>query len=60
VADAGASLIDLSDAICPWDSCPVVLNGMIIFRDNHHLTATFAASLADRFAATLPDLAPPP
>ena len=53
---AGASLIDLSDTICPWDSCPVVLNGMIEYRDNHHLTATFAASLAEAFAATLPDL----
>ena len=52
----GASLVDLSDAVCPWDACPAVLNGMIVFRDNHHLTATFAASLADAFAATLPDL----
>lgn len=43
---AGARLIDLADAICPGTGkCPVVMNGMIMFRDDHHLTATFADSL---------------
>jgi peptidoglycan/LPS O-acetylase OafA/YrhL len=43
---AGASLINLNDAICPGTgACPAVLNGMITFRDQHHLTATFSASL---------------
>jgi peptidoglycan/LPS O-acetylase OafA/YrhL len=42
----GIPLIDLSQAICPGTGvCPVVMNGMIMFRDQHHLTATFAASL---------------
>jgi peptidoglycan/LPS O-acetylase OafA/YrhL len=44
---AGASLINLTDAICPGTgACPAVLNGMITFRDQHHLTAVFSASLA--------------
>ena len=43
---AGVSLINLNDAICPGTgACPAVLNGMITFRDQHHLTATFSASL---------------
>ena len=43
---SSASLITLTDAICPGTgACPSVLNGMIIFRDQHHLTATFATSL---------------
>ncbi len=43
---SGVPLIDLAEAICPGSGvCPVVLNGMIMFRDQHHLTATFAASL---------------
>jgi hypothetical protein len=43
---ANVPLIDLSQSICPGSgSCPAVLNGMIIFRDQHHLTATFSASL---------------
>ena len=40
-------LIDLTNAICPGTgACPVVINNMIVWRDQHHLTATFAASLA--------------
>ena len=43
----GAGLIDLTGAMCPdGGPCPVVINGMIVFRDQHHLTATFSASLA--------------
>jgi hypothetical protein len=44
--ESGVPLIDLGQAICPGSGvCPVVMNGMIMFRDQHHLTATFAASL---------------
>jgi hypothetical protein len=44
---AGVPLIDLKDSICPGQSaaCPAVINGMITFRDQHHLTATFSKSL---------------
>jgi peptidoglycan/LPS O-acetylase OafA/YrhL len=43
---SGASLIVMTDAICPGTgACPAVINGMIVFRDQHHLTATFATSL---------------
>jgi hypothetical protein len=46
VAATGAGLVDLTDAICPGTGdCPVVMNGMIMFRDDHHLTATFAEAL---------------
>jgi hypothetical protein len=43
----GAGLIDLTPYICPGASgnCPVVLNNLIMWRDEHHLTATFSASL---------------
>ena len=42
----GAGLIDLSTRVCRADPCPVVVDGMIVFRDSRHLTATFARSLA--------------
>ncbi|MGD0015603.1 MAG: SGNH hydrolase domain-containing protein, partial [Bryobacteraceae bacterium] len=46
VRATGAGLVDLTEAICPGTGdCPVVMNGMIMFRDGHHLTATFSASL---------------
>jgi peptidoglycan/LPS O-acetylase OafA/YrhL len=56
-ADAlGGTVVDLTNAICPSDPCPVVVNRMIVYRDDHHMTATFAASLADRLDADLPRL----
>ncbi len=56
----GATVVDLTPQICPYSPCPVVLSRMIVYRDSHHLTATFAASLAPALAARLPSLAPPP
>jgi peptidoglycan/LPS O-acetylase OafA/YrhL len=51
---SGATLVDLSDAICPGDPCQAVVRGMIVYRDDHHLTATFAASLAAILESRLP------
>ena len=42
----GDRLIDLTDRVCRGYPCPVVVDGMIVFRDARHLTATYAASLA--------------
>ena len=42
----GAHLIDLTKRVCRADPCPVVVDGMIVFRDMRHLTATFSRSLA--------------
>jgi peptidoglycan/LPS O-acetylase OafA/YrhL len=53
---ANATLVDLSDAICPGDPCQAVIGDMIVQRDDHHLTATFAASLAGLLRAALPDI----
>jgi peptidoglycan/LPS O-acetylase OafA/YrhL len=53
-----ATIINLSDWICPGSTCPAVMNNMIVWRDYFHLTATFAASLADALAAQLPPLGP--
>jgi len=55
--ETGAALVDLSDVICPGDGpCPVVIDGMIVYRDDHHLTATFAAALAPVLGERLPAL----
>ncbi len=51
---ANATVIDLSDAICPSDPCQAVIGDVIVQRDDHHLTATFAASLAGLLEAALP------
>jgi peptidoglycan/LPS O-acetylase OafA/YrhL len=52
----GATLIDVSPVLCPGDPCPVVTNGLIIYRDSHHMTATFAASLAPLIEPVLLDV----
>ena len=50
----GAGLINLTSAICPGTGdCPVVINGMIAWRDEHHLTATFSTSLGPAIDAQL-------
>jgi hypothetical protein len=38
--------IDLSAEICPLESCGVERGGRVHFHDRHHLTASYAASLA--------------
>jgi peptidoglycan/LPS O-acetylase OafA/YrhL len=43
---SGAGLIDLTSRVCRADPCAAVVDGMIVYRDSRHLTATFAASLA--------------
>lgn len=43
---AGARLIDLDDLYCGSRSCSPVVGGVVVHRDGHHLTATFARTLA--------------
>ena len=42
----GTALIDLTDHLCLTDTCPAVIGSVLVYRDNNHLTATFARSLA--------------
>jgi hypothetical protein len=43
----GARFVDLTPKFCPAYPCPVVTaTGLIKFRDEHHLTATYAKTLA--------------
>jgi peptidoglycan/LPS O-acetylase OafA/YrhL len=50
----GATLVDLSAVTCPTDPCPPVIGSMVVYRDHHHLTATFALSLVAELATALP------
>jgi hypothetical protein len=34
--------IDLTDELCPEDVCRSVLNGLVMYRDTHHLAGTAA------------------
>ena len=50
---AGEHLIDLAHLVCPSDPCPLRLDDLIVYRDPYHLTASFAATLADPLADAL-------
>ncbi|GGM22028.1 acyltransferase [Micromonospora sonchi] len=54
----GVHLIDLTDAICPADRCAAVIGSVLVYRDAHHLTATYAQTLAPRLDEQLQAVAP--
>lgn len=62
-ATPGAALIDLSDLSCTADDCLVIVGNAVVYRDQDHLTSTFASTLAPylaaRAAAALDDRSPP-
>lgn len=39
--------VDMTDRLCPDAICPVMENGSVIYRDSHHLTMGYAATLAE-------------
>ena len=48
VTTAGAGLVSAADWICFEKDCPLVRGDLLTYRDSHHLSATFAARLAER------------
>jgi hypothetical protein len=53
-SELGATLIDMTPLMCPGDPCPVVIDRIIVYRDSHHMTATFVLSLQASLEAGLP------
>lgn len=43
---ANVKMLDMTDVVCPQGTCNAERDGVVVFRDSQHLTATFAASLA--------------
>lgn len=46
-------ILDLTKALCGALACPILKRNMIVYLDEHHLTATFASTLAPHFQKTL-------
>ncbi|MGX5804212.1 acyltransferase family protein [Bradyrhizobium sp. Arg314] len=46
----GVTVVDMNDGLCGKDSCPAVVGNIVVLRDNHHLTATYALALAPYLA----------
>ena len=45
--------VDMNDQICPTRECGVVRNGVVVFTDDNHLTASFSRSMAPVLGARL-------
>jgi hypothetical protein len=53
------SFLDMTDQLCQASSCPAMKDGRIVYRDDNHLTGTFAASLSPTVDAKLLPLVSP-
>lgn len=52
VISSGGSYVDPTEVYC-GEACGPYIGDTVVFRDRHHLTATFAAGRAEEFAAVL-------
>lgn len=46
-ARTDSTLIDLSGYLCVAETCPPIVGDTLVYRDAHHLSATYARQLAD-------------
>jgi peptidoglycan/LPS O-acetylase OafA/YrhL len=46
VVRAGGSFVDVKPWFCAATTCPVIVDNVLVFRDNSHITAQYAAYLA--------------
>jgi hypothetical protein len=53
---ANARLLDMNGSVCPEGRCHAKQDDLIVFRDSQHMTARFAARLADKFGQNLDEL----
>lgn len=52
------SAVDMTSAVCPAGTCHAQYDGHVVFRDEVHITASFARSLAPQLASMM-QLGPP-
>jgi hypothetical protein len=51
--------LDMNDLICPGARCPAARRPLVVYRDDDHLTGSFAQSLAPMLQARLFELLSP-
>jgi peptidoglycan/LPS O-acetylase OafA/YrhL len=52
------TFVDMTEFLCTTTTCPSVVGNVAVYRDRHHLTASYARTLAPMLAAQLPDPEP--
>jgi hypothetical protein len=58
-AATGATFVDPTPWMCVTDPCPAVIGRFLVYRDEHHMTATFARALASRLLDALSPIVRP-
>ena len=51
----GVAYVDMNDVVCSEPECPVGRDGVVLYHDTQHLSATLARSLAGEFWNRLPE-----
>ncbi|MGC0368024.1 acyltransferase family protein [Microbacterium sp. SLBN-111] len=54
LAGPGVRMVDLTSWICPDDFCPGIVGNVVVYRDDNHLSRTYATTLAPSLAEQLP------
>jgi peptidoglycan/LPS O-acetylase OafA/YrhL len=54
--ERSVALLDFTDAICGADTCPPIVGNVLVWRDNEHLTATYASSLEGALGTALDEI----
>jgi peptidoglycan/LPS O-acetylase OafA/YrhL len=49
----GVHLFDVTNAVCPHETCPAIIDGVLMYSDYSHITATAARILAPRLERQL-------
>jgi hypothetical protein len=49
----GAVFVDMTDFLCTLELCEVVVGNVMVYRDQHHITATYARSMAGELGKTI-------
>ncbi|GAB18811.1 putative acyltransferase [Gordonia effusa NBRC 100432] len=50
--------LDLSNGVCTEDFCPAIAGNIIVYKDNHHLSATYVRSLTDELGRQMAEVLP--
>jgi hypothetical protein len=52
-AESRAKLLDMTSYYCDDKDCPVVIGGVNVYRDNSHVTTTYARTMAPYYYRAL-------
>ena len=44
--ESRVGLVDMTDIVCPKEVCSAVIGNVVVWRDPHHLTASYSASMS--------------